>query len=58
LCAFWSAGARVVPDQVCGYQRATWLMHKHYLHAIVECPCRLVGKTLPLSNILLPDLEK
>lgn len=44
LCAFWSAGARVVPDQVCGYQRATWLMHKHYLHAIVECPCRLVKK--------------
>ncbi len=31
LCALWSAGARVVPDQVCGYQRATWLMHKHHL---------------------------
>ena len=42
LCAFWSTGARVVPDQVCGYQCATWLMHKHHLHAMVECPCRLV----------------
>ena len=42
LCAFRSAGARVVPDQVCSYQSAAWLVHKHHLHAIVECPCRLI----------------
>ena len=41
LCAFWSARARIVPDQVCSYQCAAWLMHKNYLHAVVECPCML-----------------
>ncbi len=41
LCALWSAEARVVPDQVCSDQRAAWLVHKHHLHAMVECPCML-----------------
>ena len=31
LGPFWSARTRIVPNQVCGYQGAAWLVHKHHL---------------------------